>query len=96
MLVGYARVSTLDQDTALQLDALNLAGVKRIFQDKGSGVGARPQLHVALKSLQPGDTLVVWKLDRMARSLPDLLSIIQKLKQSGACLLYTSPSPRDS
>jgi len=86
MLVGYARVSTLDQDTALQLDALTLAGVTHVFQDKGSGVGARPQLHVALRSLRPGDTLVVWKLDRMARSLPDLLSIIQKVKQAGAMI----------
>lgn len=86
MLVGYARVSTLDQDTAMQLDALKRVGVRRIYQDKGSGVGPRPQLHVALSKLRPGDTLVVWKLDRIARSLPDLLTIIQRLKDVGATI----------
>lgn len=86
MLVGYARVSTLDQDTSLQLDALARVGVRRVFQDKGSGVGPRPQLHKALASLRRGDTLVVWKLDRIARSLPDLLGIIQRLKDAGASI----------
>lgn len=86
MLVGYARVSTLDQDTAMQLDALKRVGVRKIFQDKGSGVGPRPQLHVALSKLRPADTLVVWKLDRIARSLPDLLAIIQRLRDSGATI----------
>lgn len=86
MLVGYARVSTLDQDTALQLDALRKAGVRRIYQDKGSGVGPRPQLHLALSKLRAGDTLVVWKLDRVARSLADLLGIIQRLKDQGAMI----------
>lgn len=84
MLVGYARVSTLDQDTALQLDGLARAGVRRIFQDKGSGVGPRPQLQIAISKLKAGDTLVVWKLDRIARSLPDLLGIIQRLKDQKA------------
>lgn len=86
MLVGYARVSTLDQDTALQLDALKAAGVRRVFQDKGSGVGPRPQLHVALGKLRPGDVLVVWKLDRIARSLHDLLRIIDVVRGAGACI----------
>ncbi len=86
MLVGYARVSTNDQDTALQLDALHAAGVRTIYQEKGSGVGPRPQLQKALASLTHGDTLVIWKLDRMARSLLDLLSIIQALKASGATI----------
>jgi DNA invertase Pin-like site-specific DNA recombinase len=86
MLVGYARVSTLDQDTALQLDALRDAGVKQIYQDKGSGVGPRPQLRVALGKVQRGDTLVVWKLDRIARSLPDLLAIIARLNDHGASI----------
>lgn len=86
MLVGYARVSTRDQDTALQLDALRGAGVRRVFQDKSSGVGARPQLHAAISSLRPGNTLVVWKLDRVARSLPDLLSIIESVKGADATI----------
>lgn len=86
MLFGYARVSTIDQDTALQLDALKAAGVKQIYQDKASGVGSRPQLQAAIAALQRGDTLVVWKLDRIARSLSDLLSIIDRVKLAGATI----------
>jgi len=86
MLIGYARVSTLDQDTALQLDALKGAGVKQIYQDKASGVSSRPQLQVAISALCKGDTLVVWKLDRIARSLSDLLSIIDRVKLAGATI----------
>ena len=84
MLVGYARVSTLDQNTRLQLDALKAAGVRRVFQDKSSGVGPRPQLHRALSSLQPGDQFVVWKLDRIARSLFDLLALLDRVSLAGA------------
>lgn len=86
MLIGYARVSTLDQDTALQLDALKAVGVRQIYQDKGSGVGPRPQLRAAIGSLSRGNTLVVWKLDRIARSLSDLLAIIDQVKQAGAAI----------
>ncbi|WP_070398122.1 recombinase family protein [Hydrogenophaga sp. PML113] len=86
MLIGYARVSTLDQDTRLQLDALRAAGVRQIYQDKGSGVGPRPQLQVAVDQLKPGDTLVVWKLDRIARSLADLLTVIDRLKRARATI----------
>lgn len=86
MLVGYARVSTQDQDTALQRDALERHGVRRVFTESGSGVGPRPQLQEALSMLQRGDTLVVWKLDRVARSLPDLLAIQGRLKRAGACI----------
>lgn len=85
-LVGYARVSTLDQDTALQQDALQRHGVRRLFMESGSGVGPRPQLQVALSTLRRGDTLVVWKLGRVARSLPDLLAIQGRLKGAGACI----------
>lgn len=85
-LVGYARVSTQDQDTALQRDALHRAGVSRLFTESGSGVGPRPQLQCALQSLRPGDTLVVWKLDRVARSLSDLLAIQARLRRCGACI----------
>lgn len=86
MLVGYARVSTQDQDTALQRDALERHGVRRVFVESGSGVGPRPELQRALSLLGGGDTLVVWKLDRIARSLPDLLAIQGRLKGAGACI----------
>lgn len=80
MLIGYARVSTNEQDTQLQFDALGRAGVKRIFAEKTSSVGKRPELQKALASMKPGSLLVVYKLDRLARSLIDLLSIIQRLE----------------
>lgn len=86
MLVGYARVSTIDQDTALQRDALAAHGVGCVYVESGSGVGPRPQLQIALSVLGPGDTLVVWKLDRVARSLSDLLAIQSRLKGVGACI----------
>ncbi|WP_369641695.1 recombinase family protein [Acidovorax sp. A79] len=85
-LIGYARVSTQDQDTALQRDALSLHGVQRVYVESGSGVGPRPQLQVALGSLGRGDTLVVWKLDRVARSLSDLLAIQSRLRAGGAMI----------
>lgn len=86
MLVGYARVSTVEQDTALQLDALKAAGVDLIFSEHESGVGPRPQLQVALATVSAGDTLVVWKLDRLARSLSDLLAILKRLAEVGATI----------
>jgi len=82
--VGYARVSTEDQITRLQLDALEAAGVRTVYQEKTSAVSTRPQLSAAIESLRPGDTLVVWKLDRLARSLADLLRIIDRLADRGA------------
>lgn len=84
MLVGYARVSTKDQETHLQLDALSKAGVQRVFQEKTSSVGARPELQRLLESLCPGDVLVVYKMDRIARSLKDLLTILDRIKAAGA------------
>lgn len=84
MLVGYARVSTSDQETSLQLDAFGAAGVETVYQDKASGVGNRPQLQRALRSLRTGDTLVVWKIDRLARSLSDLLQLLGQIKARGA------------
>lgn len=86
MLVGYARVSTHEQDTALQLDALQRAGVRRVFNEAGSGVGPRPQLQRALSVLCADDVLVVWKIDRVARSLADLLVILDRLKDAGAAI----------
>lgn len=86
MLVGYARVSTDQQDTALQLDALRAAGVDRVFRESGSGVGPRPQLQRAIQLLRPGAVLTVWKVDRMARSLGDLLSILSRVRNAGAAV----------
>ena len=69
MLIGYARVSTDDQDTALQLDALKRAGAQRVFEEKRSSADKRPILGACIDSTRPGDTLVVYKVDRLARSL---------------------------
>lgn len=82
--VGYARVSTADQDTALQLDALNSAGCARIFEDTLSGAKTdRPGLASALEYVREGDVLVVWRLDRLGRSLPHLIETIKLLESRG-------------
>lgn len=88
MLIGYARVSTQDQDTALQLDALNRLGCDAIFQEKASGASrrGRDELARCLASLSRGDTLVVYKIDRIARSLFDLLDILRHLERVGATI----------
>jgi len=88
MNVGYARVSTQDQDTALQLDALHRAGCSVIFEEKASGASRRGRRELArcLASLQRGDVLVVYKIDRIARSLFDLLEILRQLEASGAVI----------
>lgn len=83
--VGYARVSTLDQDSALQLDALEAAGCDKIFEDQASGAkGDRVGLAAALAYVREGDVLIVWKLDRLGRSLPHLIEMITALEQKGA------------
>ena len=80
MLIGYARVSTQDQNLALQLKALKAAGCKKIYEDKASGGRAdRPGLAMALEVLRPGDTLVVWKLDRLGRGLRQLIALVEDL-----------------
>ena len=86
--IGYARVSTEDQDTALQLDALNLAGCAVIFQEKASGASrrGRQELERCLGSLKRGDVLIVYKIDRIARSLFDLLGILRQLEEIGATI----------
>lgn len=95
MLVGYARVSTNDQETDLQVDALRAAGVTTIYFEKSSSVGARPQLQQALASMKPGDVLVVWKTDRLSRGLQDLLSLLDGLKASG-CRFRSLTEPIDT
>jgi DNA invertase Pin-like site-specific DNA recombinase len=79
--IGYARVSTLDQNPQLQLDALKAAGCQKLFVEKASGSKEdRPQLAAALDYMRAGDTLVVWKLDRLARSMKQLIQVVDELK----------------
>ncbi len=84
MLIGYARVSTEDQDTALQRDALTGAGCERIFEETASGARIdREQLRAAIDFARKGDSVVVWKLDRLARSLTQLIQTIEELERNG-------------
>ena len=84
MLVGYARVSTQEQSTNLQLDALAKAGCTRVFSESASGAQRdRPELARALDYMRPGDALVVWKLDRLARSLKQLIETVESLEGKG-------------
>jgi len=87
MLVGYARVSTMDQNPALQMDALRAAGCGKIFAEKASGSHRdRPQLQAALEYLRDGDTLVVWKLSRLARSLTQVIRTAADIDGRGVAL----------
>ena len=99
MLIGYARVSTEDQNLDLQRDALTAAGCERIFEDKASGVrDDRPGLTEALSHLRPGDCLVIWRLDRLGRRMIALLGFVEQLRQrncdfrivSGSCPIDTT------
>lgn len=84
MKVGYARVSTDDQNPALQIEALQQAGCEKIFQDQLSGANAeRLGLQAAIAYLRPGDTLVVWRLDRLGRSLKHLIETVTLLEEKG-------------
>jgi DNA invertase Pin-like site-specific DNA recombinase len=85
MQIGYARVSTDDQDTAAQVAALKAAGCERTYREKASGGRwDRPELHRVLDQPRKGDVLVVWKLDRLSRSLRDLLTLMERLGEAGA------------
>ena len=84
MLIGYARVSKQEQDNELQLRALKRAGVRKVWQEKGSAVKHRPQLLALLDTLREGDCVVVYKLDRLARSVRDLLNIVDRIESVGA------------
>lgn len=82
--IGYARVSTLDQNKAMQLDALRAAGCERIFEDTASGTKeSRPGLDESLAFARKGDELVVWKIDRVGRSLPHLVKLMAQLRDQG-------------
>ena len=84
MLIGYARVSTLDQSPELQQDALQAAGCEKIFTDKITGTAkTRPELDKLKEQLREGDTLVVWRLDRLGRSLKDLIEWVAYLETKG-------------
>jgi len=84
MLIGYARVSTIEQNVSLQIDELKKAECKRIFRDKASGAKTeRPGLQEALDFLREGDSLVVWRLDRLGRSLRHLIDTVSELEERG-------------
>jgi hypothetical protein len=84
-VLGYGRVSREGQDLAQQRAALRAAGCTRLFEEKASGGRwDRPELHRLLDHLRPGDVVVVWKLDRLSRSLKDLLHIMEKIGEAGA------------
>jgi DNA invertase Pin-like site-specific DNA recombinase len=84
MRIGYARVSTDDQTLDLQRDALKRAKCRQIYEEHASGKTAmRPELEACLKSLRKGDTLVVWRLDRLGRSLGDLIQLTTELRSRG-------------
>jgi len=84
MLIGYARVSTQDQNLELQREALSKAGCEKVFEDKMSGTRAeRPGLAKTLELLREGDTLVVWKLDRLGRSVKHLVDLVGDLRKHG-------------
>jgi len=97
-LLGYARVSTTDQQPQLQVDALTAAGCYRMFTETASGAAVnRPTLEQLLDQLRPGDTLVVWKLDRLGRSLRHLVDTVTAsptaASGSGACRRRSIPPP---
>lgn len=87
MKIGYARVSTTAQNLDMQIKALTDAGCERIFEEKVSGVGERVELNAALQYLRDGDALVIYKLDRLGRSMRDLLAIIEQLQQKKVSLV---------
>ena len=85
MLIGYARVSTHDQDTTAQISALEAAGCELVFREKASGGRwNRPELHKLLDKLRKNDVVVVWKLDRLSRSLKDILTLMEEISKAGA------------
>jgi DNA invertase Pin-like site-specific DNA recombinase len=95
MMLGYARVSTNMQDTAAQVSALKSAGCEKIFREKASGGRwDRPELHRLLDQLRKGDILIVSRLDRLSRSLRDLLMIMERIKEAGSRIRQLDRSDR--
>jgi DNA invertase Pin-like site-specific DNA recombinase len=87
MKIGYARVSTKEQNLSLQLDALKKEGCERIYQEKISGAKAdRPELQKMIEQLRSGDVIITWKLDRLGRSLRDLVNLVNEIQDKGAGL----------
>ena len=87
MRIGYARVSTTAQNLDMQIEALNKAGCEKIYTEKESGVKERPVLKELLSFIRQGDTLVVYKLDRLGRSVRELLSMVDDLREKGISLI---------
>lgn len=83
MLIGYARVSSEDQNLSLQIDALKKTGCSKIFSDKKSSIKNRPGLEDALFHMRSGDTFVIWKLDRLGRNLKGLIKLVGQLEEDG-------------
>jgi DNA invertase Pin-like site-specific DNA recombinase len=87
MRIGYARVSTQDQELSLQLDALEGAGCRKVYQEKVTGsTKERPELQKMLEQLREGDIVVIWRLDRLARSLKDLVGLVNEIQDKGGAL----------
>lgn len=87
MKIGYARVSTKDQNLSLQIDALEDAGCKRMYQEHITGYTKyRPELQKMLEQLREWDVIIIWKLDRLARSLKDLVGLVNQIQEKGAGL----------
>lgn len=87
MKFGYARVSTQTQSLDLQIDALVQRGVEEIFKDKASGIKKRPELERLLNYVRKGDVIIIWKLDRLGRSVVDLIKIVNFLRDKGVELI---------
>ena len=97
MIVGYARVSTQDQDLSAQLEALKKAGAARIFREKISGAQSdRPELAKLMRTLDKGDVLIVTRLDRLARSTRDLLNVLDAVSKAGAAFKSLANSWADT
>jgi DNA invertase Pin-like site-specific DNA recombinase len=94
MIIGYARVSTDDQNLDLQRDALKAAGCDIVFEDAGisGSVERRPGLDKAMAAINEGDALVTWRLDRLGRSLPHLIELVTTLKVRGAEFVSLNPA----
>lgn len=92
MKIGYARVSTQDQKLDLQLDDLKMANCDKIYQEKISSTKERPQLAKMLENLREGDTVVVWKLDRLGRSLKELIALIDVMHKKGVAFISLKDS----